>query len=83
MNTHPDDQRIQFLYAAYLRKTGILQKSSDLVMNIQIEDGLFGRYSDYISYYKADVLIAYEAHRIRNIESSRNFSPMSMFWRGI
>ena len=25
-------------------------------MNIQIEDGLFGRYSDYISYYKADVL---------------------------
>ena len=56
MNAHPDDQRIQFLYAAYLRKTGMLQKSSDLLMNIQIEDGLFGRYSDYVAYYKADVL---------------------------
>ncbi|WMT50533.1 MAG: tetratricopeptide repeat protein [Ferroplasma sp.] len=52
----PEDDRIQFLYAAYLRGIGMLENSIKILENINSENALFGNYKDYISYYRADTL---------------------------
>ena len=53
---HPEDDRIQFLLAAYLRRIGMLEESIKILENINSENPLFGSYKDYVSYYRADTL---------------------------
>ncbi|WMT55135.1 MULTISPECIES: tetratricopeptide repeat protein [unclassified Acidiplasma] len=56
LKRHPNDDRIQFLFAVYLRRIGMLEDSIKILENINPENPLFGNFKDYISYYKADTL---------------------------
>ena len=56
LKKRPQDERIQFLFAVYLRRTGRLENSIKMLESINTENALFGNYKDYISYFKADTL---------------------------
>ena len=50
------DEQMNFLKSTYLRRVGRLTESNEILSSLESDRTRFGIYTDYVSYYRADVV---------------------------